>query len=293
MSISSYTANSYSMYPQLQKDIKEVKANAATVENIDEQIEKSVFGSIPPVRRVMSLPEKFTNGDTITGFGLTALAVANLPEDCRDMKSSYNQVKSVFGKTTYTPSYDYKKYQHDFSFFKGTLFENWYKNTKNQKVKQTLANLYNKDVSIYESSLGQKIRNLLGITNGEMVETTMKDRFGGNAFVTEIKAGSKFAELTGRAMKRTTKLGILALGLLEVPKILKSISNGDNISQKTENTGKQIIKSGINLASITAGIAYGGAFGAKKFGAIGSLVGMGAGAVLGATASNKIQSLIS
>jgi hypothetical protein len=94
-------------------------------------------------------------------------------------------------------------------------------------------------------------------------------------------------------MKRTTKLGVIALGLLELPKILKSTNQGNSIAEQTGNTGKQLVKSGINLTSVTAGIAYGGAFGAKKFGAIGSLVGMGAGAVLGATASNKIQSLVS
>ena len=69
------------------------------------------------------------------------------------------------------------------------------------------------------------------------------------------------------------------------------MEQGDTLTEQVGNTAKQTVKSGINFASITAGIAYGGAIGAKKFGATGSLIGMGVGATLGAFASNKIQSL--
>lgn len=292
MSINFYTTNAYNQYPQLQKDIKDAKANADSVDNVDTKIEKAALGSIPVFRRGLSLPDKFASGDTVAAVGATALLVANLPEDCRDIKSAFNQGKTILNGQKFTPKYDYTKYQHDFSFFKGTLFENWAQNTKNEKVKNTLNNLYQKDVSIYHTNLGEKVKKFLGITSGEAIETTAKDRFGNNAIVTEIKAPSAFAELTGRAMKRTTKLGVCALALLELPKIFKATNQGNTIGENTENTGKQIVKSGINLASVTAGIAYGGAFGAKKFGSIGSLVGMGIGAVVGATASKKIQDII-
>ncbi|MEI8377123.1 MAG: Hsp70 family protein, partial [bacterium] len=55
---------------------------------------------------------------------------------------------------------------------------------------------------------------------------------------------------------------------------------------------KMVEEFGSSPADLIAGIGYGGALGAKKFGAMGSLVGMGVGAVLGATASNKIQDII-
>jgi len=292
LSIGFYTANSYSQYPQLQNDIKDAKANANTVDNIDEKVEKSIFGSLPPVRRVMSLPEKFTNGDTVAGIGLTAIAVANFPEDCRDIRAGFKQIGAKLNGQSYTPAYANSQFQHDFSFFKGTLFENWYKNTKNEKVKKTLDYLYEKDNSLYDTKFGDKVKKFLNITDGKTVESTVKNRFGEEMLVTEVKAGNAFSELTGRAMKRTTKLGIIALALLELPKIIKAMGKGDNISEQAGSTSKQLVKSGINLTTVTAGIAYGGAFGAKKFGAMGSLVGMGVGAVIGATASNKIQELI-
>ena len=96
--------------------------------------------------------------------------------------------------------------------------------------------------------------------------------------------GSKFAQLTGRALKRTTKLGVLALALLEVPKIIEAIQKSEIIEQAT--------KSVVNVTSITAGIGYGGAIGAKHGGAMGSLVGMGFGAVLGSKLSEKMQEII-
>ena len=96
--------------------------------------------------------------------------------------------------------------------------------------------------------------------------------------------GSKFAQLTGRALRRTTKLGVIALALIEVPKIINAISKGETIEQTA--------KSAVNVASITAGIGYGGAIGAKHGGAIGSLVGMGFGALLGGKLSEKVQEVV-
>ena len=67
---------------------------------------------------------------------------------------------------------------------------------------------------------------------------------------------------------------------LEAAHLTKEITNGENIFEATA-------KSTINLTSSLAGIGYGGAIGAKYFGATGSLVGMG----LGAIAGNKLSQL--
>jgi hypothetical protein len=293
LSINFYTANGYQQYPQVQKDVNDVKAQVGTVDNVDTKVEKSFLGALPPFRRIMSLPDKFDNGDTLAGVGLSAIMIANLPEDCRDIRAGFNQLKDHLAGREYKPKYDFKKYQHDFSFFKGTLFEDLHKNTKNEKVQKTMQYLYEKDESIFNTKFGEKVQKFLGIESGEMTSAPgMKNRFGQEMMVTEVKASNAFAELTGRAMKRTTKLGVLALGLLEIPKLIKAFGKGDSVSENAGNGAKQVVKSGINLATVTAGIAYGGAFGAKKFGAIGSLVGMGIGAVVGAAGSNKLQDLI-
>lgn len=124
---------------------------------------------------------------------------------------------------------------------------------------------------------------MLKLTNAKangIIETSITNFKGEQALAVSYK-GSQFAQLTGRALRRTTKLGVFALALLEVPKIIKS-----------DEKIKQTAKSAINVASITAGIGYCGAIGAKYGGSIGSLIGMGAGAIIGNKLSNKVQEAI-
>lgn len=292
MSVNFYTTNGYRNYPQLQKDVNDVKDKVEKVDSLDSKVGKSVFGSLPPVRRIMSLPDKIENGEAVAGLGLASLMVMNLPEDWRDIKAGYKQAKAKLTNQPYKPSYLHGQYQHDFSFFKGTLVDDWVKNLKDPKAKQTALNWYNMDKSLYYSKFGQSVKKFIGITDGKAVKTPIIDRFGKEMFVSEVKAGSHFAELTGRAMKRLPILSIAALALLELPKIFKSTEKGDNIAEQAGNTVKQTAKSAVNVTSVLAGVGYGGAIGAKKFGAIGSLVGMGVGAVIGATASSKLQDVI-
>lgn len=166
------------------------------------------------------------------------------------------------------------------------------KNIKTEKGRETVNKIYNSDVSLYSTDLGRKIRKFLGLKDGPKNPSPVKNIHGESMLLSEIKAPNAFAELTGRAMKRMTVFGIAALALCELPKLFKAMSEGDNIAEQTGNTIKQTVKSGINVASIATAIGYFGAFGAKKFGAAGSLIGMSLGAVAGATASNKLQEII-
>jgi len=61
---------------------------------------------------------------------------------------------------------------------------------------------------------------------------------------------------------------------------------------KSNETVKQTAKSAVNVASITTGIGYGGAIGARYGGSTGSLIGMGLGAILGSNLSQKVQETI-
>ena len=98
--------------PQIQQDYEGVK-NAVDKENKL----PSIFDIIPTFRRVERVPDKVEHSDFVPATGLVALAVLNAPEDWRDMKSAYAQIKaSALGKK-FTPSYDYKTAQHPFSFF--------------------------------------------------------------------------------------------------------------------------------------------------------------------------------
>lgn len=297
MNVSFFTTNAYQGYPQLQRDVRDVKEQVGQVDSVDEKIEKSLFGSLPPVRRLMSLPDKFANGDIAAGVGLASLALVNLPEDCRDIKAGYNQLAAKLAGKTYVAPYVYQNLQHPFSFFRGTLLHNLVDPNK-AKNKDLALKLFQMDTTVADTVFGQKILNFLGVKQNGTAPTQIKNigHTDANPFYLEAKkyvGGGIFGDLTARAMNRTTKIGAIILAAIELPKIFRAMGEGDSLSEQVGSTVKQTGKSAINVTSILAGIGYGGALGAKKFGAIGSLVGMGVGAVIGATASNKIQEVIS
>ena len=188
--------------------------------------------------------------------------------------------------------YDHKIFQHDFSFFKGTLFHEIMKRIKSEKGMERVEQLYDTDKSLYNTTFGEKIKNILNISDGDFSISKIKNLRDDSVLVSEVLAPNSFARLTGRAMKRVTVLGVATIALLELPKILKSFKNGNSTGEKIESVAKQTVKSGINTTSVVSGMAYGGAYGAQKGGATGSLIGMGFGAVLGTFCSDKIQKTI-
>ncbi|MDD3150152.1 MAG: hypothetical protein PHV68_04895 [Candidatus Gastranaerophilales bacterium] len=249
---------------------------------------------IAPIRRVSSLPDKLESHDYLSTLGLSSLALVNLPEDLRDIKGAVNQIKSKIDKNfIYDPLYNRKTHQHSFSFFRGTMLD---KPLFNQQKKGNIfaEKLYNLDNTIYDTKFGEKIKNFFQIEIlDEKMVNKIEDASGLKANAYEFTAKKFGGELTARAMKRIPLLSVIALGILELPKIFKSAKNGNDAIEKTKEVGKQTAKSGINVTSILTGIGYGGAIGAKHGGAIGSLIGMGTGAVLGSEISEKLQNTIS
>lgn len=262
---------------------------ADSVNNNQDNHKKGVlnyaFEAVPMYRRTVSLPDTIKNGDVTTGLGMAALALINLPEDYRDVVGAAKQVKSIFTGEKYKAPYIYKDYQHSFSFFRGTFLDKWvHKN--NDAGKGWGKWLLNNDKTLAETGLGKGILNLVGGKEAELVETEIKDLKNANVVAAKYE-GNAFAKITGRAMRRMTKLGLVAMCALEVPKILKEMGK-----ENDANTGKQIAKSAINATSIIAGIGYGGAIGSKYGKGLGSLVGMGAGAILGSVVSNTAQKVV-
>lgn len=274
--------------PEPQQNINGI---ATKVDALDKTVGKVLFCAVPTLRRTSSLEEKMDNKDFIPAAGLTALAIINAPEDLHDLAEGIKHGGSILTGKKYEAKYEHKVAQTDFSFLRNTLLEKWA--NKNEKIRNAIGFLYNNDESIYRTNFGKMIRNLLSIKEGEEIKTNMKNKFGKILKIKKIESKGLFGDLTARAMKRTTFLGLIALSLLEIPKIFKAIDKGNNIGEQTENTLKQTVKSGINVASITTGIAYGGAIGAKYGKALGSIVGMGAGAVFGSFVSQKAQGLVS
>lgn len=255
-------------------------------------VEKTVVSSVAPARRLCDIPNMIKSGDTLAAAGLAGLTLVSLPEDCRDLRAAYNHSSCVLRRKRLSVPYNYHKYQHDFSFFRGTLLHEGMKRIKSEKGEKIVDKLYKADVTLYNTKFGKWIQKLLGLENGKPVKSKIKNLYGQEISVQKIIAKNDFLglkELTGRALKRTSLLGVAFMGVLELPKIIKSAFKGDDKKEKIQSFGAQLSKSALNVASVTAGMGYIGAIGAKKYGAFGSLVGMGLGVIFGAKFSNFIQ----
>lgn len=274
-------SNMYDCQPQKKKE-----------EDDFNPVEKTVVSTVAPARRLCDIPDMVRSGDTIAAIGLAGLTVVSLPEDCRDLKAAYNHSSCVLRKKRISAPYNYHKYQHDFSFFRGTLLHEAMKRVKSERGKKIVDNLYKSDITLYNTKFGKWVQNILGIENGKNIKSSIKNLYGQEVSVQKIIVKKDFLglkELTGRAMKRTSLLGLAFMGVLELPKIIKSITKGDDAQEKTKSFAKQVGKSSLNVFGVTAGMGYIGAIGAKKYGALGSLIGMGLGVIAGAGASKWIQ----
>ncbi len=270
--------NQIDKLPQIQQDYEGVK-DAVDKENKL----PSIFDIIPTFRRVERVPDKVEHSDFVPATGLVALAVLNAPEDWRDMKSAYAQIKASALGEKFTPSYDYKTAQHPFSFFRGTLLHKFV-NPKTSPCPKLAKWLLKNDTTIMETKLGDVVTKKFDIERSQ-VDTKIKNITStkenpSHVIARQFCAKTTFGELTARAMTRTTKIGTAVLGGLEAAHLIKEITEGENALKST-------IQSAIALTSSIAGIGYGGAIGAKYFGPIGSLVGMGIGAIAG----NKIPEI--
>lgn len=287
------SSNAYMQSPVMQdyRQVKQFVQNTEKqVESLDNKLSFAALEAIPTARRISSLPEKFKNNEYLAVAGLAGLAISNLPEDIRDIRLAANQVNCARKGVKFHGSYNYKDYQHSFSFFRGTLLEETI--MKNRiKGKEWARRLYDLDKSLYKTKLGEFVEKKLGVIEIDKQLTNITNKMGTKARATKF-GGNALQQMTGRAMKRIPLLSVVALALIELPKIFKSHQKGENIFQKTDEVTKQTVKSGINVTALLAGIGYGGAIGSKYGKAFGSLVGMGVGAILGAEGSKKLQEII-
>lgn len=270
--------NEVAKLPQVQSDYEEVKKRVDKENKLT-----SIFDIIPSLRRVERVPDKIEQSEYVPAMGLVSLAVLNAPEDWRDMKSAYVQIKSKAKGNPFAPSYDYKTAQHPFSFFRGTLLHKFV-NPQTSPCPKLAKWLLKNDTTLMETKLGDYVSKKFNIersqidTRIENITSTPKNPIFIRA--KKFKTTNQFGELTARAMTRTTKIGTAVLGGLEAVHLLKEIAEGENVIKSTA-------KSALNLVGSIAGIGYGGAIGAKLCGPVGSLVGMG----LGAIAGNQIAKL--
>lgn len=85
--------------PAIVNDCQQIKER---VENKQSTDYTCVFEALPPVRRTLTIPEKIKHGEIATTLGMASLALINLPEDLRDIKGAYFQLKGA------APKYDFR-----------------------------------------------------------------------------------------------------------------------------------------------------------------------------------------
>jgi hypothetical protein len=268
--------------PKIQALKQHIDNADSLTKSADHKMIFAALSPIVPIRRVSSLEDNINDGNYARAGGLVALAVANLPEDCRDIRAAYKQIF-----TNKSPNYDYKNYQHPFSFFRGTLFERFLK-FKGKLGKKVSDFLYYADMPFYDTNFGQRLCKLFKIELLDAIDSKIIDSRGRNVLARSFK-GNYIQKILGRAMLRTTRLGIYALSILELPAIIKSFIKPKNNENNLKSGAKQVAKSAINVTAILSGIGIGGAILSKKWGAIGSLTGMGIGAVIGGYTSKQVQ----
>ncbi|MDD3419008.1 MAG: hypothetical protein PHE78_00240 [Candidatus Gastranaerophilales bacterium] len=286
--------NQTQQYPSIQQDYKDVQKHVQKTDSADATVEKAALESIPIFRRVASLPDQIQQGNALPALGVAGLAFINIEEDMRDIKSAGSQIYGLFSKNhKHVDPYVRATHQHSFSFFRGTLIEEWLhkKIDGGNKVAQKL---YQMDDTLLNTKFGEKLQNFFGIERIDSRRVdAIKDYKGVKARAYQFKSAKLGGEITARALQRLPLLSVAAVALLEVPKIFNVMGKGDNLGENITSTVKQTASSALNATSTLAGIGYGGAIGAKYCGAAGSLIGMGVGAVFGSMTSKKIQEVIS
>ena len=270
-------------FPEIYSDYKNLK-NSISGDNSSNVI----FEGLPMYGRINSIPDKLENKDYTPAMGLVSLAVLNGPEDLRDVFSAYKQIKNKFPKpVTFHSGYDNKIAQHPFSFFRGTIL-NDYLNPSSEECPnpKAAAWIIKQDKTLWDTKLGEwfkkkfNIETALDVTNIEQIDSTPTHKRLVPAKV--FKCSNLFKDITARAMTRTPVLGVAAMGGIEAAHVAHEVKNGKNFF---EESSKSLLTLGTTLAA--TGIL--GAIGAKHLGPTGSLAGIGLGAITGAIVNKTID----
>lgn len=255
-------------------------------EELSEFYHPVVFEGLPVVGKLNSVPEKMEDKNFLSAGILGSLAALNGPEELRDVFEAYKQIKSMMTGTTYKAPYNYKEYQHPFSFFRGTLLHNVLNPNNPKNISKKLSTfVVNKDKSLIDTRLGDFVIGKLNLKK-RSVPTSIKDityTKDNNFFVNAYKfSGEKncIGKFIARAMTRTPVIGLSVYGGLEGINACHEIKKG-------KDTATEIGKAAArwSTSAIITGIC--GAAG-SFVGPVGSLIGTSLGAILSAAVAKAI-----
>lgn len=267
-------------FPEIYSDYNNLKNSFS-----GESSSNVIFEGLPMYGRIYSIPDKMEKKDYTPAMGMISLAVLNGPEDLRDVFSAYKQIKNKFPKpVTFHSGYDNKIAQHPFSFFRGTILNDYLNpSSKECPNPKAAAWLIKQDKTLWDTKLGNWVQKKLKIKVGdtstkiERIDYTIKNKKFIKAKV--FKTNNPFKDILARAMTRTPVLGVAAMGAIETAHIAHEVKNGKNFFEEAG-------KSAVTLATTLGATGILGAIGAKHLGPTGSLLGIGTGAIIGASTSN-------
>ena len=266
--------NNPNNFYQIQQDYEKIRKS---VDKKDET--SSIFDIVPQVQKA----EQLQNSNSASTPAIATLALLNAPEDIRDMQGACKQISSLIKGEKFLPPYDYKIAQHPFSFFHGTLLNNFV-NPNTSPFPKLAKWLLKHDITLMDTKLGAWVAKIFKIKQ-DYVDTNIKSIIYTKSNPSYVKAkifeGNPLGTLTARALTRTPKLGVLALGAVEGIDVLSDVANGENIFETTAKSATKL------LGSITLS-GYGGAIGSKMFGVTGSMLGTG----IGNLANNKLNNML-
>ena len=266
--------NNPNNFYQIQQDYEKARKS---VDKKDET--SSIFDIVPQVQKA----EQLQNSNSASTPAIATLALLNAPEDIRDMQGACKQISSLIKGEKFVPPYNYKIAQHPFSFFRGTLLNNFV-NPNTSPFPKLATWLLKQDKTLMETKLGDWICKFFNLEEGH-IQTTIKNITFTNTNQDYVSAkvykGNKLGTLTARALTRTPKLGVLALGAVEGIDVLSDVANGKNIFEAT-------VKSATNLLGSITLSGYCGAIGSKMFGVTGSMLGTG----IGNFANSKFNNML-
>ena len=230
--------------------------------------------------------EKLKRGEFVSATTMGALSIVYGPEDLREVKSAYKQIKALCTQGKWIEEYDYKVAQHPASFFRGSILHKslnpfatkvvdldkmsncgkwWYKTIAKVKIW-----LLEKDKALIDTKFGEKVLNVFDIKTDRIltpIEEIAQDGKTKN-WVEAYKfiSGSKLGKLTARAMTRVPVIGNIADATIEALEVRNDVMKGKNFFES-------LSKATIRYGTSTITTAYLGAIGSKAgpVGTLGSL----------------------
>ena len=269
-------------FPEIYSDYKNLKNSIS-----GDSSSNVIFEGLPMYGRINSIPDKLENKDYTPAMGLVSLAVLNGPEDLRDVMSAYKQIKDGFKDPHFHTGYDNKIAQHPFSFFRGTILNDYLNPSSKECPNPKAAEwIIRQDKTLWDTKLGNWVQKKLGIEVDEKV-TQIQDIASTSVdkklvLAKVFKTNNPFKDILARAMTRTPVLGVAAMGGIEAAHVAHEVKNGKNFFEEAG-------KSTVTLATTLGATGILGAIGAKHLGPTGSLLGIGLGAITGAIINKTID----